>query len=106
MDSTLELARKVSRSLDPRALNLILFPTENCNFRCTYCYETYNGGLMPDAVVSGIKKLLVARAPDLDDLSIGWFGGEPLLAKTLVYDRRNSLSAFSASILICIIARP
>ena len=28
-------------------LNLIILPTEACNFRCTYCYETFENKKMP-----------------------------------------------------------
>jgi len=77
MDS--DLATRVAHALNPRALELILLPTEQCNFRCRYCYEDFADGRMADAVVTGIKNLLAARAPDLDDLRVSWFGGEPLL---------------------------
>jgi uncharacterized protein len=80
------MASEVARALNPRALNLILLPTEQCNFRCTYCYEDFEQGSMPAWVVSAIKKLLVARASDLDELKIAWFGGEPLLASKIIYD--------------------
>jgi len=31
----------LERSLSPRHQELILLPTEKCNFRCTYCYEDF-----------------------------------------------------------------
>lgn len=30
-------------SLRNDVLHLILLPTEQCNFRCTYCYEDFSG---------------------------------------------------------------
>ena len=80
------LANEIARALNPRALNLILLPTEQCNFRCSYCYEDFKQGSMPAWVVSAIKQLLTARAPDLDELKIAWFGGEPLLASRIICD--------------------
>jgi len=74
------------RYLSPRTLGLILLPTEQCNFRCTYCYEDFALGRMSPAVVRGVKALLAARAPTLDDLILSWFGGEPLLALDIVED--------------------
>ena len=65
-------------------LNLIILPTEACNFRCTYCYETFENRKMPRPVVSGIKSLINRRSEDLDDLEISWFGGEPLLALDVI----------------------
>ncbi len=65
-------------------LNLIILPTEACNFRCTYCYETFENRKMPRPIVTGIKSLIDRRGADLDDLEIGWFGGEPLLALDVI----------------------
>jgi uncharacterized protein len=65
-------------------LNLIILPTEACNFRCTYCYETFENKKMPRSVVSGIKSLIDRRGEELDELEISWFGGEPLLALDVI----------------------
>lgn len=70
--------------LNPRKLELILLPTENCNFRCTYCYEDFEIGQMKDNTVQAIKKFILNRLPKLTHLSISWFGGEPLMAKGVV----------------------
>lgn len=69
-----------------RQLELILLPTEQCNFRCTYCYEDFEIGQMKDNTVEAIKKLIVARLPMLKQFIISWFGGEPLMAKSVVYE--------------------
>ncbi len=37
-------------------------------------------------MVAGVKALVKKRRYDLDSLSIGWFGGEPLLAKDAILD--------------------
>ena len=76
----------IAEALSPRALSLIILPTEKCNFRCTYCYEDFSIGRMQAPVISGIKELLKNRIKDIDRLSISWFGGEPLLAKSVVLD--------------------
>ena len=72
--------REIQTCLDNRELHLILLPTEACNFRCVYCYESFRLKRMEPWVVEGIKRLLSRRAPDLRALSISWFGGEPPLA--------------------------
>ncbi|MFB7127236.1 MULTISPECIES: radical SAM protein [unclassified Kitasatospora] len=68
------------RSLRDDHLQLIVLPTEQCNFRCTYCYEDFTVGRMAPAVVEGVKRLVDRRLDGLRDLRISWFGGEPLLA--------------------------
>jgi uncharacterized protein len=65
-------------------LCLIILPTEACNFRCVYCYEEFKHGQMEAPVVQGLKRFLTRRAEGLDFLSLGWFGGEPLLARGVV----------------------
>jgi uncharacterized protein len=74
---------------------VIILPTEHCNFRCTYCYEDFKIGRMPDRVQRGIENLLSMRAPKLHLLRFSWFGGEPLLAWDIIL--RLSRHAFSLS---------
>lgn len=69
-----------------RLLELILLPTEKCNFRCSYCYEKFDIGRMKPAIVRGIENLISARSEDLDHLHVSWFGGEPLLAQDIIRD--------------------
>lgn len=73
------------KSIDPRGLELTLLPTEQCNCRCTYCYEDHESKFMDEDVISGVCQLISRRAPDLDRLLIRWFGGEPLLARKTVF---------------------
>jgi uncharacterized protein len=65
-------------------LHLILLPTEQCNFRCAYCFEDFALGRMSSAIVSGLKRLLTARAPGVEQLTLHWYGGEPLLARDII----------------------
>ncbi len=41
---------------------------------------------MPPEIVNGIKRLIERRSKKLSVLHIGWFGGEPLIAKDIVFD--------------------
>ena len=59
-------------------LQLTLLASEDCNFRCQYCYEEFARGTMLPAVRAGIKKLVEKRAARLQSLAVSWFGGEPL----------------------------
>lgn len=82
----------MSGDIDPailfsnRLLDLTLLPIEQCNFRCTYCYETFTDGKMKPELVDSLRTLISRRAPELDYLRLGWFGGEPLLAHDIVID--------------------
>jgi uncharacterized protein len=59
-------------------LQLILLASEDCNFRCQYCYEDFPRGTMLPWVRNGIKNLVQAKLKGLRSFSISWFGGEPL----------------------------
>jgi uncharacterized protein len=59
-------------------LELILLASEDCNFRCTYCYEAFARGTMRPEVRRGVRKLVESRLSSLKTLAISWFGGEPL----------------------------
>jgi uncharacterized protein len=67
-------------------LELILLASEDCNFRCEYCYEDFTRGTMKPSVRAGIKKLVEKRLPGLRTLSIAWFGGEPLYGLPAIED--------------------
>jgi uncharacterized protein len=74
----------IAAAIDPTLLNLFVLPTEQCNLRCTYCYEKFSSGRMPLAIQDSVVKLVNRRAPDLTRLHVNWFGGEPLLASDIV----------------------
>lgn len=80
------LRTQLLSAFDDQRLQLFILPTEKCNFRCTYCYERFDVGRMSPETVRGVKALIDSRAEDLRYLSLEWFGGEPLLAKPVIYD--------------------
>lgn len=72
-----------------KSFELILYPTEQCNFRCSYCYEDFEIGRMLPEVVESVKKLIDNRLDVVDHLHLSWFGGEPLIAKDILLDIAN-----------------
>ena len=67
-------------------LELCLLSSEDCNFRCKYCYEKFQRGTMKPWVRDGVRKLVEARAPGLRHLMVSWFGGEPLYGFEAIED--------------------
>ncbi len=67
-------------------LELILLSSEDCNFRCSYCYERFERGTMRPEVREGVKNLVRKRLKTLSSLQISWFGGEPLYGFAAVED--------------------
>ncbi len=78
-------------------LHLILLPTESCNFRCTYCYEDFLVGRMASPTIDGVKRLIDRRIDGLEALTISWFGGEPLLALSVVEDISQHIVSLAAA---------
>jgi uncharacterized protein len=96
-DTADELARASylhqSQFHDKNHLQLILMPTEACNFRCVYCYETFSRGAMTSEVTESIIRLIFNRSIQLRSLHISWFGGEPLAAlKTIEKISKEAIS--------------
>lgn len=73
--------------------HIIALPHEDCNFRCVYCYESFLRGQMKPEVVEGLKKLVEKKAGEVNALTVGWFGGEPCLARDIIYDLSESFMA-------------
>jgi len=67
-------------------LELILLASEDCNFRCQYCYEDFARGTMRKSVRDGVKRLVEKRVQGLRNLSVSWFGGEPLYGFKAIED--------------------
>ncbi len=61
-------------------MHLIILPTEACNFRCTYCYQSFSRGAMTTEIQTRVKRFVEMQMSSLKNLHISWFGGEPLLA--------------------------
>ena len=68
------------------ALELILLSSEDCNFRCEYCYEEFARGTMKPEVRESVKKLVAKKVKGLKYLSVSWFGGEPLYGWPAIED--------------------
>lgn len=71
--------RKMAGIKDHNRLDLIIMPTLDCNFACTYCYETHIPSRMSDETEEAIKKWVGLELPNYKFLMLHWFGGEPLL---------------------------
>jgi len=78
------LERRIFYALRDDVLRLTILPTEQCNFRCFYCYESFKLGKMSKETSESILKLVKRRASTLKFLHINWFGGEPLIAKDII----------------------
>ncbi|TDS14859.1 radical SAM/SPASM domain-containing protein [Sphingobacterium paludis] len=80
-----EQVRKIMNTIDndDSRYYLIINPTMNCNFKCWYCYESHiKASKMDENTVENIYNHVINIFNENDrirQLTIGWFGGEPLL---------------------------
>src|SRR5262245_34147307 len=83
--------RRISNQL-MKSTGFIIMPTEKCNFKCTYCYESFERGRMTDTAADSVDSLVKLTARAASQFSLGFFGGEPLMCSDLVI--RFSKTAF------------
>jgi uncharacterized protein len=53
--------QQIGAAISPKFQQLILLPTEKCNFRCTYCYEDFSIGKMSQPLQRAIELFLERR---------------------------------------------
>lgn len=79
------ILRKRFAYADDDCVNVTIYPTQNCNARCFYCFEHDEQKLsMSEATADAVIDYLAgAIAPD-DEVVFRWFGGEPLVAADVI----------------------
>ena len=65
---------------------LLVLPTEQCNFRCLYCNQSFLKGCMFASLVESVKKRILHDLKKKQPFSLGFFGGEPLLESDIVLE--------------------
>jgi len=86
------VARKHAGIRDQNRLDLIIMPTLDCNFACTYCYEEHPPSRMTEQTREAIKAWLTKEIPKHKVFLLIWFGGEPLMGyRTVLQITRHAL---------------
>jgi uncharacterized protein len=68
----------------PRFTDVTLMLTEQCNLRCPYCYVPKTERHMSEELALRAADFLLDRAPAGAGASLSFFGGEPLLERSLI----------------------
>lgn len=71
-------------------------PTLHCNLACGYCFQGMNkpANRMSEEVQQKLVERIAARIPNLETLTVTWYGGEPLMNAAAIWpisDRLISL---------------
>ena len=85
LDEMLTVNRLYYEAAMDSKVRIIVMPTEQCNFRCKYCYETYQKGRMSEESQLSLLKFIQRQISFTSKLQLSWFGGEPLEAVDIVY---------------------
>ena len=83
----------LSSRFNTKGLGLTIAPTLDCNFRCIYCYEknSLHQQYMSNEVQERVFSFINKQADTLKNLSISWYGGEPLLALDVIENLSNKI---------------
>ncbi len=76
--------RVATERFDESRLGLVIAPTMGCNFSCHYCFESHTDARLSEAACARVVEIVSDRLPGRENLSVQWFGGEPLLALDLI----------------------
>lgn len=87
-ESDVIVAKNKYNRYSNNTIRMTIMPTMSCNFRCWYCYETHETGVMSKENVQSIIKFAENTIKEHRPKAfiLDWFGGEPLICfKNHVY---------------------
>ena len=86
--------RNVARLMEPKQTNITgytVMTTSDCNARCFYCYELGQARRpMTEQTALQVAEYIIKHSGG-EEVSIGWFGGEPLFNKPVINHIANRL---------------
>lgn len=75
--------------------SMTIAPTFSCNFACPYCYENARDGFMSQEVMDAICIEVEKAAENKKTTHVTWYGGEPLLAKNIMWELSDKFISYS-----------
>ncbi|MCC4771027.1 SPASM domain-containing protein [Methanosarcina sp. DH2] len=93
-----------SDKYDSALVRLVIAPTLTCNFACSYCFEQIDKSqnskdsqnvFMSDEVKDDLLRYIEKVVKTGKDIFVTWYGGEPLLAKEIIFDLSQKIVAIT-----------
>lgn len=86
----------------PAAMHFTIAPGMGCNYNCPYCFEKGHGSgsVMSQETIHQTEAYIIKKMsanPNLKQLSIRWFGGEPLLYMNTIENMSHVLMDWCAA---------
>lgn len=82
----------IQKAFLSKTLNLTIMITDACNFRCVYCWQNHGTQIMTTIAKNKIYKFIdYMTKVNCDKVFITWFGGEPLINKTIVAEMASEI---------------
>lgn len=82
-----------SQKYDSSILYLTIAPTLNCNCRCKYCYEKRERNELSLELQEAILRF-IQQYTKIKTLELVWYGGEPLLTKSIVWSMSEKIMEY------------
>ncbi len=90
-----------SYAVRSKRIEAIIFPTDMCNLRCSYCIVPFGKNTMTKARIDTIFGLL--RGQDPEAVSVTFLGGEPMLHWPTIQDVSERMAAWWPQPPLCIV---
>lgn len=81
----LEVIRNRSAFASSDAINITIYPTQECNARCFYCFENGEKRVpMTKETAEEVVRYITKNVTEQDEVVFRWFGGEPLVGSDVI----------------------
>lgn len=81
----LDVIRNRSAFASSDAINITIYPTQECDARCFYCFEEGERRVpMTQETAENVVKYIINNVTINDEVVFRWFGGEPLVGAHII----------------------
>jgi len=91
----LDIARNRSAYTSSRSVSIFIYPTQDCNAACHYCFNKDEKKLtMTKETADNVVQYITRNVSVNDEVVFRWFGGEPLMASEIIDHITENVSKY------------